>query len=73
MEKSYNEVVESRRWTNGIPSSLKSEHKIIIICTEEQENYIRQFGCIANDDDLCDADFCSSCPYDSDKIEFRRH
>ena len=49
-----------------------SESKIIIICTEEQEKHIRECGCIACDDDICDCAFCGKCAYDSDNIEYRR-
>lgn len=48
-----------------------NKDKIIIICTEEQEEYIRKCGCIACDDDICDCR-CNSCMYDADKIEYRR-
>lgn len=48
-----------------------SKEKIIIICTEEQEKHIRQCGCIACDDDICDC-CCNGCMYDADEIEYRR-
>lgn len=50
-----------------------SKDKITIICTEEQEKYIREFGCIACDSDVCDCDFCGEqCAYFADSIEYRR-
>ena len=49
-----------------------SESKIIIICTEEQERHIRNCGCIACDDDICDCGGCKVCMYDADKVEYRR-
>lgn len=53
---------------------IGSGEKITIICTEEQERYIRKLGCIACDDDVCDAVFCDKCAYDADNIEFKtRH
>ena len=45
---------------------------IVIVCTEEQEEYIKSCGCIASDDDICDCNFCGDCAYGVDKIEFRR-
>ena len=51
---------------------IGSENKIIIICTEEQEKFIRECGCIACDDDICDCACCNRCMYDADKIEYRR-
>lgn len=54
---------------------IGSENKIIIICTEEQEKHIRECGCIACDDDICDCAFCGirhGCMYDADNIEYRR-
>jgi hypothetical protein len=52
---------------------IGSDDKIIIICTEEQEKYIRECGCIACDDDICDCAFCGcNCAYDEEEIEFRR-
>lgn len=58
---------------NGAKLPIGSDSKIIIICTEEQEAYIRECGCIAYDDDVCDAAYCGDrCSYDTDSIEFRR-
>lgn len=53
-----------------IPEGNKD--KIVIICTEEQEKYIKNFGCIACDDDICDCNYCDRCAYDADNIEFKR-
>ena len=44
--------------------------KIKIICSEKQAYDIKNFGCIACDDDLCDCYFCDRCPYDPYNIEF---
>ena len=49
-----------------------NDNKIIIICTKEQEQHIRDFGCIACDDDICDCACCTGCAYDADEIEFKR-
>lgn len=49
-----------------------NENKIIIICSEEQEKFIKEFGCIACNDDICDCAWCSSCAYNTDKIDFKR-
>ena len=52
-----------------------SENKMIIICTEEQEKHIRQCGCIACDDDICDCAFCGArngCAYDADNVKYKR-
>ena len=52
--------------------NVSKDYKIIIICTEEQEEYIKNCGCIACDDDVCDCNYCGDCAYDVDKIEFKR-
>lgn len=50
-----------------------ADEKITIICTEEQEKYIKDFGCIACDDDVCDCAFCGEiCAYHPDSINFKR-
>lgn len=49
-----------------------SDNKIIIICSEEQERYIRKCGCIACDDDICDCNCAEKCQYDAENIEYRR-
>jgi len=57
----------------GAKLPVGSDGKIIIICTEEQEKYIKEYGCIACDDDICDCAFCGhGCAYCADDIEFRR-
>lgn len=56
----------------GAKLPVGSENKITIICTEEQEKYIRENGCIACDDDVCDCAFCDRCSYDAENIEYRR-
>lgn len=56
----------------GATLPIGSDDKITIICSEEQEKYIRECGCIACDDDICDCAFCSQCTYDADNIEFKR-
>ena len=48
------------------------DHNIIIVCTEEQEKYIKNYGCIACDDDICDCNYCDSCAYDPSNIKFQR-
>ena len=48
------------------------ETKITIICTEEQEEYIRKFGCIASDGDS-ECEICNTCSYSTDNIEYRRN
>lgn len=57
----------------GAKLPIGSDDKITIICSEEQEKYIRECGCIACDDGICDCAFCGkNCAYDADNIEFRR-
>ena len=50
-----------------------SNGQIVIICTEEQEKFIKEYGCIAGDDDICDCAFCGkNCAYFAENIEYRR-
>lgn len=47
--------------------------QIVIICTEEQEKFIKECSCIACDDDICDCAFCGEkCAYFAENIEYRR-
>lgn len=43
---------------------------IVITCTKEQEEIIKKAGCIAYND-KCDAAFCDTCAYNSDKVTFK--
>lgn len=64
---------ESDMSRKGAKLPTGSENKIIIICTEEQEKHIRECGCIACDDDICDCAFCGErCSYYADNVEYRR-
>lgn len=55
-----------------LPIGSIDTSKITIICTEEQEKYIKECGCIACDTDVCDCVICDKCRYDATNIEFRR-
>lgn len=46
------------------------ENSIIITCTEEQAEYIKDGECIAFNDDICECDRCVDCPYDPRNIKF---
>lgn len=52
---------------------IGNKNEIIIICTEEQEKYIKECGCIACNDDICDVAFCDKCFYNAEKINFKRN
>lgn len=58
--------------TNDCRFSLRYNDKILIVCSESQEKYIRSFGCIACDDDNCDCALCDECIYSTDNIRFKR-
>jgi hypothetical protein len=45
--------------------------KITIVCTSEQADYIKECGCIACDDDICDCAFCDRCAYSPENVEFK--
>ena len=50
---------------------IGGQKKIVIICTEEQRKYIKECGCLACDDDVCDCAFCDKCAYSPENIEFK--
>lgn len=48
-------------------------NKIKVICTEEQENELREAGCLAHNNSVCNYDCCSECCYDTvDNVIFLR-
>lgn len=44
--------------------------KIKIICSDKQKEELIAFGCIRNDDDICDCNGCDTCEYSTDNIDF---
>lgn len=49
---------------------MREEEQIIITCTKNQANYIKDCECIAFNDDVCECDHCEVCPYDPRNIKF---
>lgn len=54
------------------PSFSKTGMKIVIKCTEDQEEYIKHCGCIACDDEICDCQCGDGCCFDTNNIVFER-